>query len=154
MTNPARMAVLIGLLSLGPLLSGCPGMPGAPGSQQKMPPGVLPPPGLDSGGVRTIMGSTITPPDNSFLLVKYTHAEGAAPEAGRWQTCRRITPLESCVLLEGLNYDGRSKDAERDVNQLLPFSGLTGLYWKYEAKPAPPVEEQEEGGPSKPSDSD
>ena len=144
MATPARIAFLIPLLGLGALISGCPGMPGSPGQQQKMPPGVLPPPGLESGGARTLMGTTITPPDNSFLLVKYTYAQAGIPGVGQWHTCRRILPLDSCVLVEGLNYDGRTEGAEKDVNQLLPYSGLTGLYWKYEARPTPPAEQTEE----------
>jgi len=150
MVAPARMGLLIGVVCVVPLLCGCPGMPGGPSSQQKMAPGILPPPGLESGGARTLMGTTITPPDNYFLLVKYTYAHPTSPQAadlpaGRqagWQTCRRAIPLDTCILVEGLNYDGRLQGAEKDVNQLLPFSGLTSFYWKYEPKPAPPPQEQ------------
>ena len=144
MVTPRRMAALIALVCVVPLLCGCPGMPGAGGAggQEKMPPGVLPPPGLESGGARTLMGTTITSPDGYYLLVKYSYAQtGGTPQVGEWQTCRRAIPLDNCMLVEGLNYDGRLAGAEKDVNQLLPFSGLTGFYWKYEAKPAPPPEE-------------
>ncbi len=136
-------AVLLGvLLTSSCLLMGCPGMPGAPGaSDQRTPPGVLPPPGLASGGARTLMGSTVTPPDNSYLLVSFEAGEPGAAGAEQWQTCRRIVPLESCVLIEGLNYDGRAEAAPRDVNELIPYAALRSLHWKYEARPAPPAGE-------------
>ncbi len=141
MSKLTRIVVLVGLICVGSLLSGCPGMPGMPGAagggEQKMPPGVMPPPGLESGGARTLMGTTITPPDNFFLLVSFSTSGGAGLTA-EWQTCRRIIPLESCIIVEGLNYDGRSKEKPKDVNQLLPYQGLTNFQWKYEAKPVPP----------------
>jgi hypothetical protein len=144
-------AVLLGvLLTSSCLLVGCPGMPGAPGAgDQKMPPGVLPPPGLESGGARTLMGSTVTPPDNSYLLVSFRADKSEAAGVEHWQTCRRIVPLESCVLIEGLNYDGRAEAAPRDVNELIPYAALQSLQWKYEARPAPPAGEESaaESGP-------
>ena len=148
MTTFRRTALLIGLLVAGSLLAGCPGMPGMPGagqSQQTMPPGVLPPPGLESGGARTLMGTTITPPDNAYLLVSLDRmgSEPAAPV--EWQTCRRVTPLESCLLLEGINYDGRAEGAPKDVNQLITYGQLQRFEWKYEARPAPPAGESAEG---------
>jgi hypothetical protein len=118
-------------------------MPGAPGGDQKMPPGVLPPPGLQSGGARTIMGATVTPPDDADLLVTYAYVVADTETTVDWQTCRRISPLESCVLLEGLNFEGGLEGAEKDVNVLLPFEGLVRLQWKYKAHPAPPPEETE-----------
>jgi len=147
MTTLRRAALLIGLLAMGSLLAGCPGMPGLPGAggEQKMPPGVLPPPGLESGGARTLMGSTITPPDNSFLLVAFDLAGSEPSAAPDWQTCRRVTPLDSCLLLEGLNYDGRAEGAPKDGNQLIPYEQLRRLEWKYEARPAPPAGEGAEG---------
>ncbi len=137
-------AVLLGvLLASSCLLVGCPGMPGAPGARdQQMPPGVLPPPGLQSGGARTLMGSTVTAPDNSYLLVSFASSEFGAEGADQWRTCRRIVPLENCVLVEGLNYDGRAEEAPRDVNQLIPYVHLQRFQWKYEAKPAPPAGEE------------
>ena len=144
MTSALKLSGLLTLLALTTLLSGCPGMPGAPGGQQQMPPGVLPPPGLESGGARTLMGTTITPPDNSLLLVKYDSTDPKSPGAGEWQTCRRIIPLESCILMEGANHDGRQEAAERDVNRLLPYASLVSFSWKYEAKLAPPAEGEAE----------
>lgn len=143
MANSLRIVLLLALLALGTLLCGCPGMPGAPGGEQKMPPGVLPPPGLESGGARTLMGATITSPDDALLLVKYALADSKSPAAGEWQTCRRIIPLESCILVEGVNHDGRQEGAERDVNRLLPYAALVSFTWKYEAKLAPPEPEGE-----------
>jgi hypothetical protein len=140
----ARAALLIGLIGLGTLLAGCPGMPGAPGGEQNMPPGVMPPPGMESGGARTLMGATVTPPDDAYLLVTYTHAVAGVETTVDWQTCRRALPLQSCVLVEGINFDGRVKDAEKDVNVLIPFEGLVSFQWKYEARPAPPAEEKSE----------
>lgn len=152
MTRIKKIAVLVVLIGIGTVLYGCPGMPGMPGGvgggEQKMPPGVLPPPGLESGGARTLMGTTITPPDNYFMLVSFSIATGTAQTA-EWQTCRRIIPLESCLIVEGLNYDGRNKEAPQDVNQLVPYSGLTSFQWKYEAKPAPPPEAVTESKPEK-----
>lgn len=147
-------AVLLGLLLASScLLVGCPGMPGAPGARdQTMPPGVLPPPGLESGGARTLMGSTITPPDNSYLLVSFALAESDATGEKHWQTCRRIVPLENCVLIEGMNYDGREQEAPKDVNQLISYAHLRSFQWRYEARPVPPAgeESQAESGQSTP----
>jgi len=138
-----KAALLAGLLALGSLLAGCPGMPGMPGAQQQqqMPPGILPPPGLESGGVRTLMGSTITAPDNSYLLVSFVLRDRNVPTESAWQTARRVTPLESCVLVEGLNYDGREEDAPRDINQLILYEHLVSFQWRYEERPAPPSAE-------------
>jgi hypothetical protein len=147
--------LLIVLLGSACLLAGCPGMPGAPGAgQQNMPPGIQPPPGLESGGARTLMGSTVTPPDNSILLVSFTSAESEPADVGEWQTCRRIIPLENCVLIEGLNYDGRDQDAPKDVNQLISYAHLQRFRWKYEARPAPPSEEGSEAGSGEQDTSD
>jgi hypothetical protein len=86
------------------------------------------------------MGTTITPPENSVLLVRYSYAPASAQQAKplptEWQSCRRVIPAESYVLVEGVNYDGRDKAAEKDVNQLIPAASLAYLYWKYEPKPA------------------
>jgi hypothetical protein len=142
MTTPARTALLIGLLAATALLAGCPGMPGSPGAEQRMPPGVLPPPGLESGGARTLMGTTVTPPDNFFLLVQQAPPLSEAEQP--WRTCRRLIVLENSVLIEGVNYDGRMKDDEKDYNQLVPFSNIESLDWKYEARPTPPAAEEEE----------
>ena len=138
MTTGYRMLLLILGLALMVALAGCPGMPGAPGGaggQQNVPPGLQPPPGEKSGGARTLMGTTITPPENAILLIRYGYGGSAA--SATWKSCRRVIPLDNSVILEGLNYDGRDKNADKDVNQLLPLAGLT-FYWKYEPKPTPP----------------
>jgi len=147
MTTFRRVALSIGLLAAGSLLAGCPGMPGMPGggqSQQNMPPGVLPPPGLESGGARTLMGSTITAPDNAYLLVFVDRTGAEASVPATWQTCRRVTPLEGCLLLEGINYDGRDAAANKDVNELVPYDQLRRFEWKYEERPVPPAGEGDE----------
>lgn len=143
-------SLLIAGLGLAALVAGCPGMPGAGGgsSAERMPPGMLPPPGAKTGGARTLMGTTITAPDDAYLLVKYSY--GAQGPATDWRTCRRIIPLESAVMVEGINYDGRAKGEEKDVNQLLPFAGLTSFLWKYEPKPVPPAGEEEKKGSPQP----
>jgi len=147
---------LLCLLALGTLLVGCPGMPGMPGAggagtEQKSPPGVLPPPGLESGGVRTLMGSTITAPENSYLLVRFTRVRGqAAGAAATWQSCRRVSVVENCLMIEGLNYDGRDDVAPKDANLLIPYTDLESFDWKYEARPAPPAAAPGKGQP-KPS---
>ena len=150
MSKMTRALGLASLVLVGCMLSGCPGMPGMPGAggggEQKMPPGVLPPPGLESGGARTLMGATVTSPDNAFLLVSYSSTVAGAQQAAQWDTCRRILPLEGCVIVEGLNYDGRIKGAPQDVNRLVPYQGLTSFQWKYEAKPAPPEAPVEKPG--------
>jgi hypothetical protein len=141
MTTTARIGLLLALLTSGVLLAGCPGMPGAPSAgQQNTPPGILPPPGLQSGGARTIMGTTITPPDNSTLLVSYSRRDSAA--APEWHSCRRIIILETSVLIEGINYDRRTPGAEEDFNEVVPFSDIRNIVWKYEPKPTPPAEEK------------
>jgi hypothetical protein len=100
---------------------------------------------MSSGGARTFMGTTITPPEDSYLLVKYSYLTSALVARGQpvsspsWQSCRRFIVLDSAVIIEGLNYDGRAKDQERDVNELLPHTGLASFQWKYEARPAPPA---------------
>jgi len=138
MTTGYRILLLATGLALVVLLAGCPGMPGAPGGaggQQTVPPGLQPPPGATSGGARTLMGTTITPPENAILLVRFGY--GGAASAANWGSCRRAILLDNAVILEGLNFDERNKAADKDVNQLLPLAGLT-FYWKYEPKPAPP----------------
>ena len=151
MTILKRLALLTIGLAAVVALSGCPGMPGAPGggaaTPENTPPGLLPPPGTESGGARTLLGTTITPPDNAFLLVRYTYADADPAE---WQSCRRILPLDTAVIIEGLNHDGRAADADKDVNQLLPFAGLTALHWKYEPKPTPPPQPETEGRQQRP----
>jgi len=136
-----RYGLLLCGLGLVALLAGCPGMPGAPGgtgsAAQQAPPGILPPPGLDSGGVRTLMGTTVTPPNNQILLVRYTTPNSAA--AIQWSSVRRLVFIEGGVMLEGLNYDGRAAGQEKDANRLVPVSQLTSLAWKYEPKPTPPA---------------
>jgi len=145
-----KAVAVVGLLAMGTLLAGCPGMPGAggAGAEQRTPPGVLPPPGMESGGVRTLMGTTITAPDNSYLLVRFTKTQ-ERPPAGqpKWQSCRRVSVLESCALIEGLNYDARDDAAAKDANLLIAYPDLASLEWKYEARPAPPAQEQGKGQP-------
>jgi hypothetical protein len=137
-----RVAILVAALGCTLLLSGCPGMPGAPGGQQKTPPGMMPPAGLESGGAYSLMGTTITAPDDSILLFRPVVA---ADEADRpWETCRRIILLENAVLVEGINYDGRTEDAEKDFNRVIPLANIQNLNWKYESKPRPPAEEESE----------
>jgi len=140
MTVYARLALVVTLLSLAVVLMGCP--PGATGAaQQNMPPGVLPPPGLESGGARTLMGTTITPPDNSILLVSYRRAD--APEEAPWRSSRRVILTDTSLVIEGINYDGRDS-GDRDFNEVVRISDVAGFSWKYEAKPAPPEEPAEE----------
>jgi hypothetical protein len=145
-----RIAILIAGLLLVALLAGCPGMPGAPGaagsSPQNVPPGLQPPPGEKSGGARTLMGTTITSPDNAILLVRYGY--GQATDAS-WKSCRRAILLDAAVMVEGINFDARDKQAEKDVNQLLPMAGLT-FYWKYEPKPTPPPQAKSTGPGGRP----
>ena len=143
MNTCTRIGLLIALALMCVTLAGCPGMPGAAGGKgasSQLPPGLQPPPGVQSGGARTLMGTTITPPENSVLLMKYSyapavgdHAKGLQPD---WQSCRRIIPAEAYVLVEGVNFDGRAKEAEKDVNQLVPVSGIEYFCWKYEPEPA------------------
>ena len=146
MVRYLRAGAAIALLCAAVLLCGCP--PGAGGGQQNMPPGSQPPPGLDSGGAWTLMGTTITAPNDCYLLVKFAPRDegraGPATEEPKWRSCRRVIPIESYVLIEGLNYDGRDDKADKDVNQLVPASELAYFYWKYEAKPAPPAETKSE----------
>jgi len=134
MSIAARVALVCVGLGAMTLLAGCPGMPGAPGSQQEMPPGMQPPRGMESGGARTIMNAAVTAPDDAIMLVYFL--EGEAKEA-QWQSCRRIIALENSVMIEGLNYDGRDEAAEKDFNRLIPFSHLGHLSWRYEEKPKP-----------------
>jgi hypothetical protein len=154
MNTCTRIGLLIALLLMCVILAGCPGMPGAAGGKgasSQLPPGLQPPPGVQSGGARTLMGTTITAPDNSILVVKFAATPLAAYVQNRsvsspaqfgvptptWQSCRRVIPMDSYVLLEGLNYDGRAQGVEEDVNQLIPVLGLEYFYWKYEPKPLP-----------------
>ena len=141
-----KAVVVVGVVGMGILLAGCPGMPGAPGGagagEQRTPPGVLPPPGLESGGARTLMGATVTAPDNSYLLVRYTQMRGGVMRHSEptWDSCRRVSMLENCLLIEGLNYDGRAEAAPKDTNLLIAYADLAGFEWKYEARPAPPAQ--------------
>lgn len=92
------------------------------------------------------MGATITPPDDSILLITWTYT-GPPPRSVPWQSCRRIIALDTYVSLEGLNFDGRDKTGEKDVNRLIPWSEITGFSWKYEPKPAPPPQPKGRGQP-------
>jgi len=157
MTRYLRVGAVAALLCATALLAGCP--PGAAGgqSQQNMPSGMKSPPGLETGGAQTVMGSTtIIAPNDSILLVRYSnpppfrdHAKFIAPPEPPWQSCRRVIPSDTWVLVEGLNFNGRDPKAEKDVNQLLPASGLAYFYWKYELKPAPPPEATKKETPGK-----
>jgi hypothetical protein len=96
------------------------------------------------------MDTTITAPNDHYLLVKFASLPrpGVSPLSPEpdWQSCRRVMPLNSYLLVEGINYDGRDAGAEKDVNQLIPSANLTYFLWKYEAKPAPPAETKPEQG--------
>ena len=150
MTTTARFALLTAILGSAVFLAGCPGMPGVPGGggsgQQNTPPGVLPPPGMESGGARTLMGTTIVAPDSAFLLVR--HASPGSDAEPPWRSCRRIIVLSDCVLIEGVNYDLRAEGVEKDFNEVVQFSNIESFAWKYEAKPTPPAEEESSAGES------
>jgi len=152
MNSPLRLATLALLLALTALLAGCPGMPGAPGgggsAAQQTPPGILPPPGLDSGGVRTLMGTTVTPPNNQILQVSYTASPSVSARMLSTTTVRRITFIDGGVLLEGLNYDGRVPQREKDGNVFVPLTQLVSFAWKYEPKPVPPAPSPAKPAPS------
>ncbi len=138
MNRYARLGLLLAGLGLTTLLVGCPGMPGAPGgtsAAQQTPPGVQPPPGLKSGGVRTLLGTTVTPPDNSILLVTYKTTTGVS---GQNIAVRRLTISENTVVFEGLNYDERNPNLPKDTNTIIPLAQITSLTWNYEAQPTPP----------------
>ena len=146
-----KTRVRIGILAIGlglvTLLAGCPGMPGMGGSSssssaQQSPPGLVSPPGMQSGGARSLMGTTVTPPDNGTLLVNVT----IAGTATGFQSTRRLVFAETGVMLEGVNFDGRTKGQELDTNRFVPTNQITSLTWKYEIKPAPPGAKPGPGG--------
>jgi hypothetical protein len=140
MTTFAKIALLLGLLGLGGLLPGCPGMPGAGGGgQENLPAGMKAPPGMDSGGARTLMGTTVTAPDNATLLVR--HDRPGSDAESPWRSCRRIIVLEDCVVIEGLNFDQRTTGEGADFNEAVPFADIRSFVWRYEPRPAPPAEE-------------
>ena len=144
MKRYARFGLLIIGLGFTALLAGCPGMPGAPGgggnAAQQTPPGILPPPGLSSGGVRTIMGTTVTAPEDAVLLVSYTSTTDASATD---VSVRRITISENTVLIEGQNFEARDTAAPKDTNVILSLTQIESLTWSYEAKPTPPPAEDE-----------
>ncbi|UCC67260.1 MAG: hypothetical protein JSV79_08975 [Armatimonadota bacterium] len=140
MTPPRKILLLLSLLSLAALLAGCPGMPGGPGAgQDNLPPGMKAPPGMESGGGRTLMGTTVTAPDNAILLVR--HGRPNSKVESPWRSCRRLIVLDDCMLMEGINYDRRA-DGESDFNEVVPFSDIQSFAWKYEQRPTPPAEEE------------
>ena len=98
------------------------------------------------------MGTTITAPDNAYLLVSVDRVGSEPSATPEWQTCRRVTPLESCLLVEGINYDGRAEGAEKDVNQLIRFEQVRRFEWKYEPRPVPPAGEGKEGEKPEPEE--
>ena len=57
MSIAARVALVCVGLGAITLLAGCPGMPGAPGSQQEMPPGMQPPRGMEVIAVQRLSGA-------------------------------------------------------------------------------------------------
>jgi hypothetical protein len=94
------------------------------------------------------MGTTITAPDDSYLLVRFTKAQAKPPSAEpKWQSCRRVSALENCLLIEGINYDGRDDAAAKDANLLIAYADLASFDWKYEARPAAPAQAQEKSRP-------
>jgi hypothetical protein len=94
------------------------------------------------------MGTTITAPDNSYLLVRFTKGQAKPPSAeAKWQSCRRVSVLENCMLIEGVNYDGRDDVAPKDSNLLIAYADLASFDWKYEARPAPPAQAQGKSQP-------
>jgi hypothetical protein len=142
MTTCTKIALLLGLLGLGALLAGCPGMPGAPGGgQDNVPAGMKAPPGMDSGGARTLMGTAVTAPDNNTLLVR--HDRPGSEAESPWRSCRRIIVLEDCVVIEGLNFDQRTAGEGVDFNEVVPFADIQSFVWRYEPRPVPPAEESE-----------
>ena len=147
MTTFTKIALLLGLLGMGGLLAGCPGMPGAGGGgEENLPAGMKAPPGMDSGGARTLMGTTVTAPDNATLLIR--HDRPGAEAESPWRSCRRVIVLQDCVLIEGLNFDQRTTGEGADFNEVLPFADVQSFVWRYEPRPTPPAEEAE----SKPTD--
>lgn len=136
-----RYVLLVCGMILLPLLAGCPGMPGAPGgggsAAQQAPPGTVAPPGMESGGARTLLGTTVTAPNNQILLVQYYLP--SVSKQMQWLSVRRLTFVDGGVLFEGLNYDGRLKEGEKDQNLFVALPQLTALSWKYEPKPTPPA---------------
>ncbi len=132
MKRVVRWGFLLAGLGLTALLSGCPGMTGQPGTSaaQQPPPGILPPPGLKTGGVRTLVGATITPPEGQVIVVNYPGNDD------HFTSVRRISVTENTVLFEGLNFDGRTPDQEKDQNHLVPLSRVIQLRWKYEPAPS------------------
>jgi hypothetical protein len=94
------------------------------------------------------MGTTITAPDNSYLLVRFTKAQRKPPSAEpKWQSCRRVSALDNCLLIEGVNYDARDDAAAKDANLLIAYGDLASFDWKYEARPAPPAQPEGKGQP-------
>jgi hypothetical protein len=142
MTTFTKIALLLGLLGLGGLLAGCPGMPGAGGGgQDNLPVGMKEPPGMKSGGARTLMGTAVTAPDNATLLIR--HDRPGSEAESPWRSCRRIIVLADCVLIEGLNFDQRTTGEGADFNEVVPFADIQSFVWRYEPRPTPPAEESE-----------
>jgi len=133
--------VLLGISLLGGC-AGMPGMPGAGGQQQQGPPGLTPPPGLKSGGVRTLMGTVVTAPDNGTLSVHYTLATAKPAEVAAskdtWRHCRRIVMAEGTVTIEGLDFDKSTAQKDVETSIAFPVNDLTELSWKYDTDKLPP----------------
>jgi hypothetical protein len=91
---------------------------------------------MESGGARTLLGTTVTAPNNQILLVQY-YLPSVSKEM-QWLSVRRLTFVDGGVLFEGLNYDGRVANGEKDQNLFVALPQLTALAWKYEPKPIPP----------------
>lgn len=123
------------------LLGGCSGLPGAPGAggqAQQGPPGLSAPPGMKTGGARTVLGTTVTAPDNYVVSVKYSLAPNTATAAnaddfkGVWHHCQRILISDGVILIEGIDFDTPNATTETQSQILLPVASVADIAWKYE----------------------
>jgi hypothetical protein len=139
-TRRAIGALVIAILALT-LLGGCSGLPGAPGASgqaQQGPPGLTAPPGMKTGGARTVLGTTVTAPDNYVVSVKYSLAPNATTAAnavafkGAWHHCQRILVSDGVILIEGIDFDIPNATTETQSQILLPVASVADIAWKYE----------------------
>jgi hypothetical protein len=142
------IALALAILTLV-ILSGCSGLPGtagAGGQAQQGPPGLSPPPGMKTGGARTVLGTTLTAPDKYVLSVKYALASAGASAtsagayAGAWHHCQRVLISDGIILIEGIDYDKPNATTESQSQVALPAGSITDLVWRYEPDITPPAD--------------
>lgn len=147
------VALALGIGSLA-LLAGCSGLTPGGNQAQQGPPGLSSPPGMKTGGAKTVLGTAVTAPDNYTLSVRFTLAPTvpatvtAATYKGAWHHCRRIIVSDGVVMVEGIDFDEPNVDTGTEGNLALPNSSLVEFTWRYDRSETSPTTGAQPGEPN------